>query len=172
MTAFYWNHCSSTFLASGLVTFVLSSRVFTCRIQVVWSYFLSSGVGMRLTGMLLYSLVHEYEIVDSVVVSKSVALHKSSSWIDALPSLLFLWLWLRSYPSWCFLRGRGKRILFKTLVLNWGISFTYFQFSVSLQPALLRLFAAVILFLTGSLFFASSFLMQARSVLKEFYSAS
>ena len=41
MTAFYWIHFSSTFLPSGFVTFVLSSPVVTCRIQVIWSYFLS-----------------------------------------------------------------------------------------------------------------------------------
>ena len=50
-------------------------------------------------------------------------------------------------------------------------SVTYFQFSVSLQLALLRLFAAVILFLEGSLFLLLLFKYKRVQFLRSFYAA-
>ena len=50
-------------------------------------------------------------------------------------------------------------------------SVTYFQFSVSLQLALLRLFAAVILFLTGSLFLLLLFKCKLVQFSRNFYAA-
>ena len=145
--------------------------------------FLSLMCGNEIDWDFLYSSVHEYEIVDSVVFSKSVALHKSNSWMDALPSLLFFLHWLRSYPSWCFLRGRWEPILFSMDFL-WKLFlqaacaqlrdfFSRFQrhlFSIFGYTS--SCFAASVCScntsLGGFIVFASSFQMQTCPVLKGF----
>ena len=76
MTAFYLIHFSSTFsrVASSLLFFRVLSLLVVHKLSD-----LSLMCGNEIDWDFLYSSVHEYEIVDSVVFSKSVALHKSSS---------------------------------------------------------------------------------------------
>ena len=174
MTAFYWIHFSSTFsrVASSLLFFRVLSLLVVYKLSDlsffnVWEW---DWLGFSL-------------FFGAWVFSKGVALHKSNSWMDALPSLLFFLHWLRSYPSWCFLRGRWEPILFSMDFL-WKLFlqaacaqlrdfFSRFQrhlFSIFGYTS--SCFAASVCScntsLGGFIVFASSFQMQTCPVLKGF----